>query len=85
MNLNPVQDFVKSEHVRGWLDRVAAPQFQEAVKAAMLEYSKRLTGSPTAGERLAGAHDFLATLMSLGESSPTPQRKDTINLSQHIK
>jgi hypothetical protein len=81
VKLTPVKDFTESEHVRGWLERVSAPQFQNAVKAAMVEYSSRLTGMPTAGDRLAGAHDFLAILMSLGESKPVPQRNDTINLT----
>lgn len=80
MRLNPTQDFITSGHVRGWLDLVAGQQFQEAVKTAMLEYSRRMSGQQGAHDRLCGAHDFLDILMSLGETKPTPQRTDTINL-----
>lgn len=80
MKLSPVKDFTESEHVRGWLDKVAAPQFQNAVKTAMLEHARRLSGDVNAQHKLAGAHDFLDILMSLGEAKPTAQRVDTINL-----
>lgn len=84
MTITPGIDFAKSSNGRSWQETVGETQFQEAVKAAMLEYaSEQVNSAPAeAGWRMQGAHGFLRKLMSLGETQPVPKRTDTINLNR---
>lgn len=84
MTITPGIDFAKSTHGRAWQEVVGEAQFQEAAKAAMLEYaSEQSTSAPAElGWRIQGAQGFLRKLMSLGQTVTEAKRTDTINLVQ---
>ncbi len=83
MKLTPGKDFTESVLGRTWQEVVGEAKFQDAAKAAMLEYTAELTQNTPAeaGLRLQGAQGFLRKLMGLGEKAETTPHKDTINLS----
>lgn len=73
ISLSPKFDFCRDPKRAGnHQDLMAHPSFQEAAKAALLEYQVRLVNGPAetaivAAHRLKGAEDFLKVLLNLGE------------------
>lgn len=73
IDLQPKRDFLRdSKRGSAHQDVMSSPFFQDAAKAALLEYQVRLANGPVeaaivAVHRLRGAEDFLRILLNLGE------------------
>ncbi len=86
MTISPKDDFLKdTRRASAHQDLMASPQFQEALKVALLELQTRLLKAPadtalTTAHRLAGAHALAEVLLNLGEPRPPKQEPANMNL-----
>jgi hypothetical protein len=86
ITISPKDDFLRdSKRASAHQDLMANPQFQEALKVALLELQVRLLRAPadtavTTAHRLAGAQALAETLLNLGEPRPPKQEPANMNL-----